>query len=49
MQNAQSNRKPENVHSFQILGDSGWLWPGMAAMYESLCGNCVDEVELSLV
>jgi hypothetical protein len=32
-----------------ILGDSKWLWPSMATMYENLCGNCVDEVELSFV
>jgi hypothetical protein len=32
-----------------MLGDSKWLWPGMATMYEDLCGNCVDEVELSFV
>jgi hypothetical protein len=37
------------ITSIYILGDSKWLWPGVAAMYEGLCGSCVDEVELSFV
>jgi hypothetical protein len=28
------------------LGDSKLLWPGVAAVCEGLCGNCVNGVEL---
>jgi hypothetical protein len=31
------------------MRDSKWLWINMATMYENVCGNCVDAVELAFV
>jgi hypothetical protein len=32
-----------------ILGDSKWLRISMATMYENVCGNCVDRIELAFL
>jgi hypothetical protein len=32
-----------------VLGDSKLLLISMATMYENVCGNCVDRIELTFL